>query len=124
MQLDPDVVDRLSQAESLDDLDDQMAATLFGDEDFDAIAAEVVADGPSASAAPDEPVAEAPAVQPDREDSMTATDTAIEQQLAANATGNRVMGHTGLFDMSLAKRFKILENLKNDDKEKGPKKAP
>jgi len=46
-RIDPKVAEELSKATSLDDLDDEMAATLFGDEDFDAIAAAAIANTPA-----------------------------------------------------------------------------
>lgn len=44
------MAEELGKAKSLDDLDDEMAATLFGDEAFDAIAAAAIANAPGRGA--------------------------------------------------------------------------
>ena len=148
-----EVAEKLSKAESLDEVDDEMAQTLFGDEDFDAIAAAVVADAPTGSAAADEPAEAAAAMkleledmtdtadaskegtpaERDSEDTTDAADSANQEKLSATTTGERLMGDTGQFNMSLSSRFNILQELKKHEKpprysavvkKKKPKPAP
>jgi type II secretory pathway predicted ATPase ExeA len=67
--VDTKMAEDLSKAKSLDDLDDEMAATLFGDEAFDAIAAAAIANAPAN-------VAEA-AAPSDDSDTIVADETTV-----------------------------------------------
>jgi len=176
--IDPRVAEELSKATSLDDLDDEMAATLFGDEDFDAIAAAAIANGPAFAPANDDdgavasgdvgpasaeaaasavtpaaaaeatpaaqpPVATAqatpvaqpapvaaleatPATQPAPVVATKAAEPAAASVAAAAkpalnktngvtpptpAMGDKMMGYTGEFQMSMTSRFKMLDKL-------------
>ncbi len=71
----------LSRAKSLEDVDDKLAETLFGEE-FTMLAAEVAANSPGRKAAEDQPTAEASA-----EDTVDATEESLELSLVETSAG-------------------------------------
>jgi hypothetical protein len=135
--IDPKIVEELGKATSLDDLDDEMAATLFGDENFEAIAAAAIANVPReepakaedaapAKAAPAKAAA-APASQPP----AAAKPAPAPQPPAAKpaapkpggnapsvtaGSGEKTMGYTGEFQMSVTSRLRMVDELTKDKK--------
>jgi hypothetical protein len=137
-RIDPKIAEELSKAKSLDDLDDEMAATLFGDQDFDAIAAAAVADVPvnndaSAAAASAPPSAAAPkaaaetapaaaakspapkaAVPKARPASPAAASPPAKSAPPKPPVTEKAMGNTGAFQMSVSSRLRMVDELTKD----------
>ena len=122
----------LGKAESLTDLTNTMAETLFGDA---AIAAEVVANPPPGQTAPGKSSEDASPVMPETEEQaspvMLETENEAESADASKpespAKGPKDMGQTGNFDMTMSKRMDMLKALnsgtKSDEKAKPEKTA-
>jgi hypothetical protein len=104
----PELAEGLSKAASIDDLSAQMAETLFGDEDFDAIAADVVANPPVGMAAPGEPADEESPVMLDTEEVAAPKE---EGGAALAGDGQKEMGYTGEFNLSMSKRLEMVKAL-------------
>ena len=127
--------EELGKAESLNDLTNTMAETLFGDESFAAIAAEVVANPPPGKTAPGKSGEDASPVMLDTEEqaSPVMLETANESASAdaskpeSPAKGPKNTGQTGNFEMTMSKRMDMLKALnsgtKSDKKAKPEKTA-
>ena len=84
-----------------------MAETLFGNEAFDAIAAEVVANPPPGMVAP----GEASPVMLDVEDTADTADGTKPELPVLSETGQKEMGYTGEFNMSVTRRLEMVNAL-------------
>ena len=127
--------EELGKAESLNDLTNTMAETLFGDESFAAIAAEVVANPPPGKTAPGKSGEDASPVMLDTEEQAPPVmlETANESASAdaskpeSPAKGPKNTGQTGNFEMTMSKRMDMLKALnsgtKSDKKAKPEKTA-
>jgi hypothetical protein len=126
VKLDPKVAQKIGEAESIKDFTDTMAETLFGDAEFEAIAADVVANPPPGKTAPGQAKDEASPVMLELEEqkSPVMLDTGNESKSAepgkpeSPAAGAKDQGQAGNFDMTMSSRINMLKELKS-----GPKSA-
>jgi hypothetical protein len=94
----------LANARSLEDISDLLAETVFGDESFNRLAAEVMKNPPPHLAQ------QAEAVAP-QSDAETPAAKAAPASRPSPAGGSRVQGNTGQFDLSVSKRFALVKEL-------------
>ena len=109
-----ELAQELGNAESLDDLSDKMAETLFGDEDFDAIAADVVANPPTSAVAPGAPGDDVSPVMLETGNEAVSTDASKPDLSEVSDSGHKELGYTGEFNMSVTNRLKMLGKLNKD----------
>ena len=102
------VAEKLSKAGSLNDLSDTVAETLFGDTEFEAIAAEVVANPPPGMSAPGEPAVQDPSLILELQEDPPPAEASESDSSTA---GPKEMGHTGKLDLSLSKRLEMVMQL-------------
>lgn len=94
-----ELAEQLGKAQTLDDISDKMAETLFGDEDLNRIAAEVVANPPPEAAN------QADAGEPASAPEAAGTDS----------------GKTGTFDMTMSERYRMVNSLNASPPPANPK---
>jgi len=124
--LDPKVAQKMGDAESITDLTTTMAETLFGDAEFEAISAAVVADPRPGITAPGQPKEEASPVMLELEEpeSQEMPDTGNESKSAmpgkpkSPAAGAKDQNQNGNFDMTMSRRFDMVKVLNSGAKSK------
>jgi len=122
--LDPKVAQKMGEAESINDLTATMAETLFGDAEFEAIAADVVANPPPGKTAPGKSAEDASPVmlELEEQESQEMPDTGNEAKSAepgkpeSPAAGAKDQGQAGNFDMTLSRRINMLKELNSGPK--------
>ncbi len=126
--------EELGKAASLNDLTNTMAETLFGDESFAAIAAEVVANPPPGKTAPGKSSEDASPVMLETEEQASQVKLEISNESESADAGKaespakdpKNTGQTGDFDMTMSKRMDMLKALnssKKSDKKAKPEKT-
>jgi hypothetical protein len=126
--------EELAKAASLNDLTNTMAETLFGDESFAAIAAEVVANPPPGKTAPGKSSEDASPVMLETEEQASPvkleisneSESADASKPESPAKDPKNTGQTGNFDMTMSKRMDMLKALnsgKKSDKKAQPEKT-
>ena len=104
------VAKKLSKAGSLNDLTDTVAETLFGDTNFNAIAAEVVSNPPPGMSAPGEAAVKDPSLVLELQEVPRPAEAS---EATSPTDGPKEMGHTDKLDMSLSMRLDMVKELNN-----------
>ena len=108
--------DELGKAESLNDLTNTMAETLFGDESFAAIAAEVVANPPPGKTAPGKSSEDASPLMLELEETASPVILDTGNESKSTEAGPREMGQTGNFEMTVIQRIDMVNLLNSAPK--------
>jgi type II secretory pathway predicted ATPase ExeA len=112
-KLDPKVAQKIGEAESIKDFTDTMAETLFGDEEFDAIAADVVANPPPGKTAPGKTAAAKPAadVSPVMLEPELQPEPEKASKPAAPPAEPEEMAEPGNFNLTMSRRMDMVKEL-------------
>jgi len=106
----------LGKAESLNDLTNTMAETLFGDAAFAAIAAKVVANPPPGKTAPGKSSEDASPLMLELEETASPVILDTGNESKSTEAGPREMGQTGNFEMTVIQRIDMVNLLNSAPK--------